>query len=63
MSASHLTITELADKVRRKPQTIRLHIKARRLPAEKIPGARGWRVTSTDARKWAGRYLGLDLNQ
>lgn len=58
----HLTISSLAALVGRKPQTIRLHIREGRLAASKFPGAHGWRVRAKDARKWAERYLGINLD-
>lgn len=57
-----LTLAHLGALVGRDPQTIRLHIRHGRLPAEKFPGANGWRVRTKDARRWAARYLGLDLD-
>ena len=57
----HLTLQELSQHSGRSPQTLRLHISQKWLPAEKIPGARGWRVKGSDAAAWMGKYLGKDL--
>lgn len=57
------TINQLAERVDRTEQTLRLHIKQRWLVASKSPGVRGWRVTARDAQKWAAKHFGIDINK
>ncbi len=59
--SENLTLQQVAAKVGRKPQTLRIHIRKQWLKAEKLPGARGWRVKVTEAQKWADKYLGINL--
>lgn len=56
-----LTIKTIATLVGRDPQTIRLHISQGFLPAQKIQGAKGWRINIKDARKWASRMFGKEI--
>jgi hypothetical protein len=56
-----LTIKTLSHLVGREPQTIRLHIGKGYLPAEKIDGAKGWRILTKDAVKWAARMFGKEI--
>jgi hypothetical protein len=56
-----LTIKTISELVGRDPQTIRLHIGKGYLPAQKIEGAKGWRILTKDARKWASRMFGKEI--
>jgi hypothetical protein len=58
---SHLTLQDLSSKTGREVDTIRRHIRAGWLKAEKFAGAKGWRVTHSSAQKWAEKYLGKEL--
>lgn len=57
----YYTLQQLAAKIDRTDQTLRLHIRRQWLKAEKVPGARGWRVKANDAHKWAAKHFGVDL--
>lgn len=56
-----LTIKTISTLVGREPKTIRLHIAKGFLPAQKIEGANGWRISIRDARKWASRMFGKEI--
>lgn len=55
------SLETLASKVNRTAQTLRLHIRRGWLKAEKMPGAKGWRVSEREAKKWAAKYLGIEI--
>lgn len=57
-----LTIKTISTLVGRDPQTIRLHINKGFLPAHKVTGANGWRISIRDARKWASRMFGKEIS-
>ena len=57
----YYTLEQLSDKTGRTAQTLRLHVRNKWLPAEKVPGARGWRVSAKKAQAWASKYLGINL--
>jgi predicted site-specific integrase-resolvase len=57
----YLTLSDLAARVGRAPYTLREHIHNGWLKAEKIPGAKGWRVPAREARRYAGKYHGKVL--
>lgn len=57
----NLTLDQVAKRVGRTSQTLRRHIRLGWLKAEKISGARGWRVKTKEAAKWADKYFGTQL--
>lgn len=59
----YYSIKQLKDLVNRTPRTIREHISKGWLKAEKVAGAKGWRISRRDAEKWAARYFGQQLAQ
>jgi len=56
-----LTIKTIASLVGKTPETIRLHIGAGYLPASKVKGAQGWRILTRDAKKWASKMFGKEI--
>lgn len=59
----YFTIQQLSRAVDRTPRTIREHISQQWLKAEKIPGAKGWRIRATDATRWAAKYLAKNISE
>lgn len=59
---THYTIKQLSAAVGITEAQIRRHIKNGYLKAEKIPGAKGYRVTARIARDWASKHFTVQLD-
>jgi len=57
----YYTLSQLSAITGRTSKTIREHIKNKWLAAEKVPGARGWRVSANKAQQWAAKYFGIKI--
>jgi hypothetical protein len=57
----YYTLEQLSKETGRTAQTLRWHIRNGWLGAEKIKGARGWRVPAKTAQKWAAKHLTISL--
>ena len=59
---THYTIKQLSERVGITEAQIRRHVKNKYLKAEKIPGAKGYRVTARIARDWASKHFTVRLD-